>query len=334
VIEGRYSRQTLLPEIGLEGQKKLERARAVVIGCGALGTHSLSLLARAGVGHIKVVDRDVVDITNLQRQTLFDEGDIGRPKAVVAEERLKRINSSVEVMGVVKDVNPGTIETLVKGATVVIDATDNMETRFLINDFCVKHDIPWVYGGAVGVDGMVLVVTREGPCLRCAFRSVPHPGELPTCDTAGIANTLPSIVASVQVTEAYKIMMGSMPAQELIVLDTWTHDLQKIKVLKNPDCPCCGLRKFDFLTERKDTPSVSLCGRTAVQISPSKHSAMDLRALESRLREQGKVVLADDVLRFEGQDARFVVFPDGRAVISGVTDPGEGLAIYSRYIGD
>jgi len=334
VTEDRYSRQTLLPEIGIEGQKRLGLARAVVIGCGALGTHSLSLLARAGVGHIRVVDRDVVDITNLQRQTLFDEGDVGRPKAVVAEERLGRINSSIEVVGVVKDVNPGTIETLVKDATVVIDATDNMDTRFLINDFCVKHGIPWIYGGAVGVDGMVLVVTREGPCLRCVFRSVPPPGELPTCDTVGIANTLPSTVASVQVTEAYKIMMGSVPSRELIVLDIWTHDLQKIKVLKNPDCPCCGQRKFDFLTERNDALSASLCGRNAVQISPSKHSAIDLNALESELREQGKVVLADDVLRFEGQDVRFVVFADGRMVISGVTDPEEGLAIYSTYIGD
>ena len=240
MTESRYSRQVLLPEIGPQGQEKLAMARAVVIGCGALGTHSLSLLVRAGVGSVTVVDRDLVELTNLQRQTLFLEDDVGRAKADAAQERLRRINSEVAVKGVAGEVSPSNVDAFVGDATVVIDATDNMETRYVVNDACVRAGVPWVYGGAVGVSGMAMVVSKGGPCLRCVFPRPPRQGMLPTCNTVGIANTLPGMVASVQVTEAFKIMMGKDHTPELMVMDVWSHDIQKIKVERDPKCATCG----------------------------------------------------------------------------------------------
>jgi adenylyltransferase/sulfurtransferase len=238
--EDRYSRQVLLPEIGPDGQGMLAKASAVVIGCGALGTHSLSLLVRAGVGSVRVVDRDVVELTNLQRQTLFSEEDIGRPKAQAAQDRLRRVNSEVEVEGVVADVTASNVTDFIRGATVVVDATDNMETRYLVNDACVRVGVPWVYGGAVGVSGMALVVSPGGPCLRCVFPKPPRPGMLPTCNTVGIINTLPGTVSSVQVTEALKIMTGKAHTPELMVIDVWAHDIQRVKVSRDPRCTSCG----------------------------------------------------------------------------------------------
>lgn len=240
MTENRYSRQVLLPEIGPDGQERLAKARVVVIGCGALGTHSLSLLVRAGVGTVTVIDRDLVEITNLQRQTVFTEEDVGKPKAEVAVERLRRVNSEVEIKGVFGEVTEASVGDLIDGATVVIDATDNMETRYVVNDACVRRGVPWVYGGAVGVSGMVLAVTEAGPCLRCVFPRSPQPGVLPTCNTVGITNSLPSVVASLQVTEAYKIMMGDDPTPELMVVDVWNPDIQRIKVAKDPKCASCG----------------------------------------------------------------------------------------------
>ncbi len=234
--ENRYSRQILLPEIGPEGQRKLSMSRAVVIGCGALGTNALSFLVRAGVGQVVVADRDIVDLSNLQRQALFEEGDIGRPKAKVAEERLRKTNSEIDIKGIVSDLSHANIEGTLRGAHVVLDATDNMDTRFLVNDACVKHGIPWVYAGAVGVTGMVMPVVPGGPCLACVFPNLPQPGQLPTCDTVGIANTLPGAVASFEVTEAFKIMLGRAPIRDLMVLDIWQGEVQRIKVRRNPDC--------------------------------------------------------------------------------------------------
>ena len=242
--QDRYSRQTLLREIGEEGQAKLSSSKAVVIGCGALGSHASSLLVRAGVGSVLIVDRDRVELSNLQRQTLFSEASIGEPKAVVAEKLLKTVNSEVEIRSSVVEVNPKNIEKLVDGATVVVDATDNMETRFVVNDACVKLGIPWIYGGAVATAGMVMTVVPDGPCLRCVFPRLPPTGHLPTCNTVGIVNTLPSIVASMEVTEALKVMLGQETTRELIVLDVWSHDIQKVKVKRNPDCESCGAHRY------------------------------------------------------------------------------------------
>jgi adenylyltransferase/sulfurtransferase len=267
--EDRYSRQVLLPEIGRQGQSKLGKSKAVVIGCGALGTNALSFLVRAGVGQVVVVDRDVVELSNLQRQALFEEADVGHPKARVAERRLKGVNSQIEVRGIVADVSHANIESLIKGATVVLDATDNMDTRFLVNDACVKHGIPWVYAGAVGVTGMVMPVVKGGPCLRCIFPNLPQPGQLPTCDTVGIVNTLPAVVAAFEVTEAFKIMQGKDPVRGLMVVDVWQGEVQRIKAMKNPSCGTCAKRDFRYLQAAESKMAASLCGRNAVQIRPA-----------------------------------------------------------------
>jgi len=332
--ENRYSRQVLLPEIGPDGQKRLGKSRAVVIGCGALGTHALSFLARAGVGNISVVDRDIVEESNLQRQALFEEQDIGRAKAKVAEECLKKVNSEIDIFGQVADITDANVQRIVKGATVVLDATDNMDTRFLVNDACVKLGIPWVYAGAVGTTGMVMSIVPGGPCLRCVFPSPPQPGELPTCDTVGIVNTLPAAVAAVEVTESFKIMQGKQPLKELLFLDVWQGEVQKIKVKKNPGCECCGKRNFEFLQAKRRKLVVSLCGRNAVQIVPAKPRKGDLKELNKKLSRLGETSWVDGLLRFKAIGVELTIFSDGRTIVGGTTDLSRAKTIFSKYVGD
>jgi len=334
VKENRYSRQILLPEIGREGQRMLGKSRAVVTGCGALGTYALSFLVRAGVGQVRVVDRDIIDISNLQRQSLFAEKDVGRPKAKVAEERLKEINSEIEIHGEVADINHANVQRILAGASVVLDATDNMDTRFLVNDACVKLGIPWVYAGAVGVTGMVMPIVPDGPCLRCVFPSLPQPGQLPTCDTVGIINTLPSMVASLEVTEAFKIMEGKEPNKELIVLDVWQGELQKIKIKKNSGCDCCGKRNFPYLQAKERKLVASLCGRNAVQIIPVKPLSGGLGDLRRKLSKSGSSDIVDGVLKFSAKGVSITVFPDGRTIVGGTTDLSKAKTIFSKYVGD
>jgi len=334
VKENRYSRQILLPEIGSEGQKRLQKSRAVVMGCGALGTNALSFLVRAGVGQVLVVDRDIVDLSNLQRQTLFTERDVGRPKAVVAKELLHEINSDVDIDGKAVDVSHLNIEKLVKGATVVLDATDNMDTRFLINDACAKHGVPWVYAGAVGVTGMVMPVVPKGPCLRCVFPALPQPGQLPTCDTAGIVNTLPAAVAALEVTEGFKIMLGKEPLGQLMVLDIWLGEFQKINVKKNPACQACVKRDFKYLEARERKFVASLCGRNAVQIVPARGLHGDLSDIRKQLSKLGDAKIVDGVLKFRSKEAELTVFSDGRTIVGGTTDLVRAKTIFSKYIGD
>ena len=334
MTENRYSRQVLLPEIGPSGQKALGRSCAVVIGCGALGTYALSFLVRAGVGEVRVVDRDIVEESNLQRQALFSEGDIGRAKAKVAEERLREVNSEIEIRGEVADLDHTNVQRIIRGATVVLDATDNMDTRFLVNDACVKSGTPWVYAGAVGTTGMVMPIVKEGPCLRCVFPSPPQPGELPTCDTVGIINTLPAVVASLEVTEAFKIMERKEPIRELMFIDVWLGEIQRVKVKKNPECECCGKRNFEFLQAKKKKLVVSLCGRNAVQIVPARPLRGGLDDLHKKLSRLGKTERIDGLLRFRTKTSEITVFPDGRTIVAGTTDLAKAKTIFSKYIGD
>lgn len=334
VKENRYSRQILLPEIGLTGQKRLGSAAAVVIGCGALGTHVLSFLVRAGVGKVSFCDRDIVEESNLQRQTLFGERDVGRAKAKVAEEHLREVNSEITISGEVTDISHANILRIVRGATVVLDATDNMDTRFLVNDACVKLGIPWIYAGAVGTTGMVMPVVPGGPCLRCVFPSIPQPGQLPTCDTVGIINTLPAVMASFEVTEAFKIMQDKEPSKGLLFIDVWSGDIQRIKVKRNPDCECCGKRNFEFLQARKRKLVVSLCGRNAVQIVPAKPLRGGLSDLRDKLGKLGTASVVDGLLRFKSRDVEITVFPDGRTIVGGTTDLAKAKTVFSKYVGD
>lgn len=324
----------LLPEIGPAGQKKLGRSTAVVIGCGALGTHALSLLVRAGVGKVRVVDRDVIEESNLQRQTLFSEEDIGRAKAKVAEERLGAVNSEIHIEGLVADVSFANVQSIVRDATVVVDATDNMDTRFLVNDACVKLGIPWVYGGAVGTTGMVMPIVPRGPCLRCVFAFPPPPGELPTCDTVGIINTLPSVIASLEVTEAFKIMLGKEPLKELMFVDVWHGEIQHIRVMRNPECECCGKRNFEFLQAKRRKFVASLCGRNAVQIVPSRPLRGGLEPLRKKLSKLGRTETVDGLLKFRDGKVDLTVFPDGRTIVANTTDIAKAKTVFSKYVGD
>lgn len=330
----RYSRQTILPEIGIEGQKRLGDARCLVVGCGALGSMSSEHLARAGVGHITIIDRDIVEVENLQRQILFTEADIGNTKAATAQEHLKAINSKIEVVGLVKDLNPRNASAIIQGMDVVVDGTDNMETRYLINDVCVKEKIPWVYGGAVSTYGMSMnIIPEDTACLVCAFPHIPKPGSLPTCDTVGVVNTIPSIVASIQVTEALKILLERDYSRHLLIFDIWSHDFERIRIARKQDCPCCVKGTFNHLdTEQMDLVT-TLCGRNAVQISPVKGDIISLEQLAERLQKVGCVELGPVHLMFEGEGVAISVFSDGRAIVKGTNDISTAKSLYAKYIG-
>ena len=361
----RYNRQVLFSALGEEGQQRICRATAVVAGCGALGTASANALARAGVGSLRVIDRDVVEESNLHRQVLFDEQDCREnlPKAVAAQAKLRLANSSIAVTGVVTDINPANVEQLIAGADVVVDGTDNFETRFLLNDACVKHGVPWVYGGAVGSTGMTMtIVPGQTPCLRCVFESPPAPGMSPTCETAGILGALPGVIGNWQASEALKICAGRRDAvcTQLVTIDLWTCEVRQFNVAGARDqgsCPCCHSRRFEFLEGKAASTSTGLCGRHAVQINPRTGGALDLQALAARLRANAAVsavVASRFLLKFTAPSAdtgsqqqteaargtlpgqqglEFTVFPDCRAIIKGTTDVTEARTAYAKYIG-
>jgi molybdopterin/thiamine biosynthesis adenylyltransferase len=331
----RYARQMVLKEIGKEGQERLGRSTVIIIGVGALGTFHASYLARAGVGRIVLVDRDIVELNNLQRQVLFDEGDIGVPKAIAAKEHLEKINSTIIIDAVVKDFNPMNAEELLDGKIdVVLDGTDNMDARYLMNDVCVSRKIPWIYGGAVGTSGMVYSVLPGGPCFRCIFPQPPDAGDLQTCDTAGVLNTLPGVVAALQVTECFKILTGKQTSSDIQMIDLWSNEFRKVTVARDENCPACALGRFEFLHPPKRKLYTSLCGRNAVQIIPEKKQEISIKQLAAKLSPIGSVEAKGGVLFFKCDDAEIIVFKDGRAIIKGTNDVTRARVLFSRYIGD
>jgi molybdopterin/thiamine biosynthesis adenylyltransferase len=335
----RYARQAVLAEIGVEGQRRLLASTAAVVGCGALGTNIANALVRAGVGRVRVIDRDFVELNNLQRQVLFDEEDIAQalPKAVAAAAKLRRINSGVQIEPVVTDVNPDNVEQLIGDVDIVLDGTDNFETRLLINDACVKLDIPWVYGGVITTCGMAMaILPHRTPCFRCFLSELPAPGSTPTCDTVGVLGTAATIVASFQVTEALKLLTGQKDAlhERLLYLDVWTGDFMRLKVAKQDDpCPTCDLGEFEYLEAREGSWATSLCGRDAVQIHVRRESKVSFPQLAERLRPAGQVSFNDYMLRFRVNSFELTVFPDGRTIVKGCTDPALARTLYARYIG-
>ncbi|MDD1693864.1 MAG: ThiF family adenylyltransferase [Methanoregula sp.] len=334
----RYCRQSLLPEIGLDGQRRLKESRAVIVGLGALGSSVANNLVRAGVGQVVLIDRDLVELHNLQRQILYSEEDINRPKAEAAAGILRSINTSVEIETHVKDFNVSNAETLLAGADVVLDGTDNLQTRFLVNDVCVKHNIPWVYAGAVGTGGMVMPVLPErGPCFRCLVPSLPGPGVLQTCDIAGVLNTIPSLIASLECTLAYRILTGQQEAGEgisyLVHVDAWHQSFDRMTVKKRGDCPCCGEGRFESLDAVSREMITSLCGRDAIQITPSAQMEISLAELGGRLSRLGDVRLTPYMLTFRSGTEEFSIFRDGRAIIRGTKDEATARSLYARYIG-
>lgn len=337
-MQDRYSRQVILPNIGEEGQKTLLKSKIAIIGCGALGTVVANNLVRAGVGKISIIDRDFVELNNLQRQILFDEDDIGVPKAVAAAEKLKRVNSDVEIKAMVKDLNHMNAEKIVSGVDLVLDGTDNMQTRFLINDVCVKGKIPWIYTAAVGTYGMTMtIVPGRTPCFRCLLPDVPEPGSLPTCDTAGVLNTIPAIIASIESTEAIKILlkekMTTNAESDLIFYDVWSSTFEKVTEMRDKRCRCCVEHKFDFLNAAKEEIITSLCGRNAIQITPVKSAAISFKSLAERLKRLGEVRFNNFILVFKERDKEISLFKDGRAIIKGTDDEKVARSLYSRYVG-
>jgi adenylyltransferase/sulfurtransferase len=332
----KYSRQILFAPIGPQGQERLLQSKVVIAGCGALGTAQASALVRAGVGSLRIVDRDFVEESNLQRQILFDESDarLGLPKAVAAERKLRQINSEVHVEGVVADLNSGNIEEFIKGFDLVLDATDNFETRYLLNDAAVKMGIPWVYGAAVASYGATMtILPGRTACLACVFPKSP-PGMHETCDTVGVISPAIAWAAAIQTTEALKILLGRHADLHgfLLAYDVWTNRSQQIKPVRDLQCRVCAKHEFAHLEEGGPT-HISLCGRNSVQIHQAESRQLDLAALKTRLEQFGPVRANDFLLQCTLDPYQLTIFPDGRAIIKGTQDPAVARSIYARYIG-
>ncbi len=332
----RYSRQILFSGLGEAGQESLLRGHAVVVGCGALGSFHAAALARAGVGRLSIIDRDYVEPANLHRQWLFEESDAADawPKAAAAARRLERINSSIAVRGVVADLTAENAAELLDGAGVILDGTDNFETRYLINDFAVSRGVPWIYGAAVGSYGITMpVIPGHTACLRCVYPDPPA-GPQPTCETAGVLNAIVSAVASLQVADALKILSGhaGLVCARITTIDVWEGGIRQIEApLRDPDCPACGRGEFPFLEEAA-RPPVRMCGRDAVQVH-EREGPIDLPELGARLQPLGEVRCSEFALRFLAPPYELTVFPDGRAIVKGTTDPGVARSLYARYVG-
>ncbi len=336
----RYSRQMRFAGFGEEAQRRLRASRIAIVGCGALGSVASSLLVRAGAGGVRLIDRDFVELNNLQRQMLFDEEDVrsGLPKAEAARRKLARVNSDVRVEACVADLDPSNAESLLAGVDLILDAADNYETRYLVNDVAVKTGTPWIYAAALGAEGRVMtILPGETPCLRCVFPDVPRPGEAPTCETAGILGPAVAVTASLQAVEAMKLLAGrrDLLRRGLVSADVWTGAFREAfaSAGRNPECPACGRRRFEFLDGASSTSGVKLCGRDAVHVSPPAGNAVDLAALAARLGRDKVLLAGDFLLRFEAEGREVTVFRDGRAIVKGTTDPAVAKAIYSRYVG-
>ncbi|MFO0809235.1 MAG: ThiF family adenylyltransferase [Gemmataceae bacterium] len=340
-VSDRYSRQMRFPGVGKDGQARLLASRVTLVGCGALGTVLANALVRAGVGYLRLIDRDFIETNNLQRQILFDEDDVAAnlPKAEAAARKLARINSGVTVEPVVADVNRTNIEDLVRDADLILDGSDNFEVRYVINDAAVKFNKPWVYGGCVGSHGQSMtILPGETPCLRCVFEAAPNPGEVGTCETAGVLGPIVNVVASIQAAEALKLLCGRKEAvnRELVYIDVWENVTKRIKIaglLGKVDCPCCQRKQFEWLDGAHGAQTTSLCGRNAVQVSHRAGVKLDLESLAKEVGAMGPVTRNKFLLKFDVGEYQFTVFPDGRAIIKGTSDVDRAKTLYAKYVG-
>lgn len=328
----RYSRQTVLEQIGSEGQQVFLRSKAAVIGCGALGTNISGFLARAGIGELLIIDRDLVELNNIQRQTLFDEPDVGKPKATAAVEKLKKINTEIVIHPLVNDLHSENIGDVLTGVDVVVDATDNIPIRMIVNDFCVKNGIPWVYAGVIRTRLMVMSIVPGGPCLRCILPEVPPVGEMMSCEVAGILNTVPATAAAIEVTEIFKILLGKEVQQKLIVYDIWEHQFDAVHVTKDPHCGCCVKHEFTYLEAPREELVLNLCDNS-VQIIPAKGTVIDLKRIAGHLENAVDVVANEYMLRFGADGKTITIFNDGRGIVKGTGDKGAARSVYMRYLG-
>ncbi|WP_274652325.1 ThiF family adenylyltransferase [Paenibacillus humicola] len=338
----RYARQRRFAPIGDDGQRRIGESRAAVVGMGALGSVAAQHLVRSGVGFVRLIDRDVLEWSNLQRQVLYTESDVKRllPKAVAAAERLGEINSQVTVEPVVADLTAVNAEELLDGVDIILDGSDNFTVRYLINDVAVKNGIPWMYGGVVGATGMTMpIVPGDTPCFRCLFPDVPEAGAVDTCETAGVLSPAVDVIASLQSAEALKWLSGNRDAlsRSLLQIDLWHQHFMPLAVSasKKDDCPACGRRRFDFLEEAGYEPAaVALCGRNTIQISPARPVQIRLQELAGRLAAAGEVERNPFLVRFRrGDGLTAVLFPDGRTLIQGTEDLAAAKRIYSEIYG-
>ncbi len=338
-MQPRYARQTVLKEIGQAGQQMLAGATAVVAGLGALGTNSANLLARAGVGTLRLVDRDIVDWTNLQRQCLFEEEDAAQslPKAEAAVRYLKRVNSAIRYQPITENINPGNIERIVAGAAVVVDGLDNFYTRALLNEACVEHGIPWVYGACLGTYGSAAtIIPGVSGCLNCMLPDVGQATTPPlSCETVGVLGPVAALVAAWQSSEALKIMVGKKDAvsPHLVHVEMWHNDFSTLPMTRVAECSVCGQHKFDLLEHGSRLATASLCGRDAVQIVPPPTFNMDFDLLRQTLGRLFPLEQNPYLLKFRADDHDVVVFHDGRAMVFGTSDPNAALSLYGKYIG-
>jgi molybdopterin/thiamine biosynthesis adenylyltransferase len=331
----RYSRQVILPQIGKEGQLKLSTKKVLLIGCGGTGGAIAQYLVGAGIGKLTILDRDVVEGSNLHRQLLFEDKDVGSPKAYVAAERLKAVNPHVDVVGIAEDFSAGNAASLVNDADIVMDGTDNMETRFVINDASVKLGKPWVYVGAVATYGMMAFLDpSSGPCLRCFLPNIPDAGTVPTCQSAGVLNTIPGIMGAMAATEALRHLVGQKPNGRLVIYDVWSGQYNSVGLARRQDCPCCVKKEFPFLEMPVRTNVTALCGSDSVQITPPKTATLDLAKLACALKRIGRVDARELWLLFDDGRHRLTIFKNGRVLVSGTNDEKTARALYSKYIGN
>jgi adenylyltransferase/sulfurtransferase len=362
----RYHRQILLPQIGPAGQKRLADSSVLLVGCGALGSNIAEQLARAGVGHLRIADRDIVELTNLQRQVLFDESNAkeGLPKAVAAARRLTNVNSTIRIEPKVVDVDADNIELLLRTTgfqpvpgerdhglkargtgdaepqvNLILDGTDNVATRYLLNDVAIKFNIPWIYGACVGTEGRVMTICpNKTACLRCIFPQPPDPNEIATCDTAGVLGPVAAIVGAMQSIAAIKLLSGNADAiaNELLTFDLWANRIRSVSTVdaRRANCPACGQRKFEFLQTAGRDMTSRLCGRNAVQVRPTL-GRLSLKDAAARLQSAGTVQASPFMVRCtlnEG-DLQLSAFEDGRVIVQGTNDPGRARAVVAKYLG-
>lgn len=338
----RYSRQTLFRPIGSQGQRKLMQSRVAIVGMGALGTVLANHMVRAGVGYVRLIDRDFVEMSNLQRQMLYDEEDArtSAPKATAAAKRLSRTNGLVEIEPHVTDLNPTNAETLLSGVDLILDGSDNFAVRFLVNDFSIKKGIPWIYGGAVSSRGVSMtVIPGETPCLRCMFGEAPAQGTTETCDTAGVIGPIIHVVASHQATEALKLLVGDRESlnKRMVHFDLWHNQHAAVDVSKarKTDCPACGHGHFEYLDAEYEGETIqSMCGRNSVQIHPIVPRKLELAEWADKFSVIGETEVNPFLLKFRPDaEHTLVLFPDGRVIVQGTDDPTAAKSLYSRYIG-
>ncbi len=333
----RYSRQSIFRGVGAAGQERLGRSRVCIVGMGALGTVISDNLCRAGVGFIRLVDRDYVELNNLQRQTLYDEEDarLGLPKVDAAAARLRAVNSGILIEPIAADFNPESAERLIGNVDLVLDGTDNLETRLILNDACLKLRIPWIYGGAIMESGMSMNIIPGGsPCFRCLVPELPPPGTQATCSAAGVLSMITGIIGCVESAEALKILTGSPDVRSgLFTFDVWSGRSEIVRIPPDPDCPACGAGRYDYLDTSLASFATSLCGRDSVQVIPARPVEVDFDAMAARLEPLGAVESNRFILVFRTPAIEIRLFRDGRAIIGNVKDANAAKSAYSEYIG-